>query len=208
MLAALQCHLSRFGQALRLRKESPQANPLQGLVAAFHALARSEILRAGVLIAAGSLLALQAYRWSREESLRTWLKEHAPSALVSSHALALFGFRALTDPEQVTRAIRWLPTQMDTTAEFWTAPGLSLIVYFAPGSSGGLEPLVLRADSPAGVAGGVSLNNGPKDWQPLGIGWTGLENALEKAHSRPPPPLASRARKPPRPTGDPREFTY
>ena len=196
MLVTLQSHLSRFSEALRARTQSLSKEHLKSLGPSTQAFLNSTVLKIVLLLGAAILLATHAYDWSREESLKSWLSEHTPSSSLVSKVLETARFNLVTRPEEVTRLIRWMPTQMDTNSGFWADRDLNVIVYFTPKNSS-LEPIVMKFQSPPGVL---------KDWQPLGDGWTGLENVLQKIRERPAQQTPKKG--PPVFNGDPREFKY
>lgn len=151
--------------------------------------------------ALAGLLAL-GFAWvAHERSTRAgrkdWLRSHLPSSALIDSALAAQGFQHIRDPAILDKVWRNLPVTVTSEPEAWHHTDQTAFVFYVPDTSPDLYSPRLY------VASGVRTLT--RSWEPLGLGWEGLDRAL----GLPRPTVPTPAQKPSKPAhGDPRQLHY
>jgi hypothetical protein len=154
-------------------------------------------MAAGALLIAGSALTgLWAYDQSVADGLSQWKRTHFPSRGAWAHALGELGYQNVLNPDALAKALRMLPSQIDSDGSVWASPDSTWFAVYGTGEHGLLlQAYCLACSTPA------------RGWEPLGTGWDGFDSALargRKAAGIKGPPVRKRKEEP----IDPREIRY
>jgi hypothetical protein len=110
-----------------------------------------------------------AYNTCCEESSLAWVKAHFPSQTIWQASLGAEGFQVVKDPKILAKALKNLPARLESGNQAWEGKLANdtswWVVYPGKGQD---EPLIFCR----------SCNQIPKNWQPVGEGWGGLETVL------------------------------
>lgn len=132
--------------------------------------ARKRRMAAGALLLAGSAVTgLWAYDQSVADGLSQWKRTHFPSRGAWIHALGELGYQNVSDPGALAKALRNLPSQIDSEGSVWSSPDSSWIAVYDTGEHG----LLLQGYC-------LTCSKPTRAWEPLGTGWDGFDSALER----------------------------
>jgi hypothetical protein len=123
------------------------------------------------------ILGVWAYQTCCEETSLEWQKRHFPGPAVWKTGLQSEGYLWLQKQEQLSRALKNLPSRLDTGNKAWQSSGTKgqpvwWAIYGVAGDSS--DPLIFC----------VKCSDPPKTWEPVGEGWSGFEAVIAKAHDQ------------------------
>src|SRR6185437_14939325 len=109
-----------------------------------------------------------AYRQTQADTLKAWQNDHPPSTELWVAATRTLGLYPLSDPSGERAVFKILPSWSDGREDAWWSPTrFWLVVQTDP--SGQKFPLIFAPPGHHEI---------PRDWESLGEGWDGLEQAL------------------------------
>jgi len=123
------------------------------------------------------ILGIWAYQTCCEETSLEWQKRHFPGAAVWKTGLQSEGYLLLQKQEPLSRALKNLPSRLDNGNKAWQSSGTKgqpvwWAIYGVSGDSS--DPLIFC----------VRCSDPPKNWEPVGEGWSGFEAVIAKAHDQ------------------------
>ncbi len=128
---------------------------------------RSRLASAGFILTAIGLGAW-ANTLSQSEAILKWERTHLPSDRVFQHALRSRGMTLVQDIHEVQRALRALPVSFDQKGSVWSSVDSNWIVFYSD------LDRVIQAQVFC-----LICSVRPNQWKAMGIGWRGLELALD-----------------------------
>jgi len=147
------------------------------------------------------LLALVLGVWANGiaemEAISKWERNHLPSERIFKFALGSRGMHQVQDLNQLQKVMRSVPSRLDEMGSIWISTDANWAAYYSsPDQALQAQIYCLRC------------SNRPEKWKPLGIGWRGLEDALDEIDKNTllSKPLAQKKKG--RLPRDPRELIY
>ena len=155
---------------------------------------------AGFLLAA-IFLASWAHSSSQAEAVLNWERTHVPSEKLVQVALQSRGLRRMEEGKVLNKVLRELPVSLDEKSAIWMTSDSNWVAYYLdPDQATQAQVFCLECSTP------------PSPWQPVGLGWQGLEAALvgldQRLASYRAPAKAKGERVRPKVWRDPRAVVY
>ncbi len=119
------------------------------------------------------VLGLGAFKWTQEEVLTRWRRQHFPSWRVLNSSFNALGLREVSQPDQQQRILRSLPVSTDDSGRLWFTDDLAWVALFLEGESGSELKVFCH-----------SCQDQARNWMPARLGWEGFEQILETLEKR------------------------
>lgn len=118
-------------------------------------------------------LGVWANEVSQLEAKMKWEKTHLPTEQILDFALGSRGMKQVRDLKLLQRATYTLPARLDELGAVWLSEGANWLAFFT-GSEENTQVKIYC--QPCTMQ--------PRIWQPKGVGWRGLELALQEIDRR------------------------
>jgi hypothetical protein len=159
-----------------------------------------------MLFSLSGVLGVWSHRSSQNEAIQKWEKTFTPSRSAIEALMKGLGLKKLEEANDMQRAIRKIPARLDQEGSIWyaqnaqSAQNAQWAVFFF----GSDDVIQMQAYC-------SSCDQYPEQWQPLGMGWRGLEALIQllKQKKTTPPVVQSMAQPKKKPVfRDPLELRY